>query len=1296
MDCGKIWIERILWIYYPQQKSRGFRISVVNQPTYNTKYQWYTYNTRTYQWEACYAGNYHGTGNTPVLFADYGGVGGQTGRFRCEATDTYGNTITSSEATVTMVRFIPSVTVTETDENQVTITWDQSTDATSYRISECTADGTVVRNLLTVPGTGIQGFSYVLDGVSPGMHYYSVTASRRFSGKTLEDSSLNGITVSGTPLTILTQPVGTTISAGESAAFTIAVNDATASIHWQVSTDGVVWNEPAQGNQRRLTLNPTETCYVRCKVTKDITYVISDTVCCEVLQVPFRITKNLDAAYWMETTSELEISAEGGDLTYQWYVNGEALPEATGNRFILPELNADATVFCRVSSGSDSLDSHTAAIHVGHAPVNGISLYQVNGPDLGHMAVGDLVELAFVLHPVSSETSVVWTSSNESVATVAGGVVRAVGTGSAVITAEANGHAATAALTVDSYRVEYNPNGGVFPDGSTADYNERVTVGQAASLPVVSREGDVFLGWTLDGESVISSYSGNQSVTLCAKWELYSAEAEDELAIVQDLQENQYAKIGTEALFEVVTNGARIRSYTWMVNDGSGWMPYGNGMSNDGSRSSLKVPATVNNNGWKYKVVIVAVKDGLMVESGVVTLSTGTAEPGDQRYTVTYDAGEGQFADGMNRREEKVLVGQTHILGGEEPTRENHSFAGWALNGETVTEFEVYADATVHAVWNEIMHIVPTGSMAASVDGPYPMQVVAVPEGATPAWSVDDDSVAALIVDAEDSSCASLSFLQEGTVTVTVSAGENAANYTVTCDSYYVRYHTNGGHWTFQGETTDGDYSIGLTEPGIASAPGDFLSHQVNGGVAREGYVFAGWSLTPEGDVSLGFNPATDRNLYAVWTVPTGYTVTYDAGEGQFSNGSSTRTDSTLAGMYVFSGEEPTRQGYTFAGWGVQEAYSYETHTVQAIRVSGDVTVSAVWNKVYDLVPTRVSLSQDGVDEDTNSMSSRIYLTSTIEGVDAVDYENLEFLWEESYDRVHWSAVTDNEGMTPALTSCTRWGILQAETVYLRETVNGVRSTMLQVHITGDGMSNYLVQYDANGGSFMDGYTVLVENGYVGGLYSPRPSQEPVRPGYNLLGWSTTRNGQVVDEVEKWSSFWLYAVWEPAVEEYTVTYHANGGNFDTGLTTRTERSSQSTYTLSDVLPVREGYAFDGWMLNGEIVDGTLSPTESITLFAQWKRVYKVTYDLNGGRYVLAGANNIVYSYTVETEPGPYTVVTEYEWHRYPQKDGARFTGWRHPDGSILNAGDTIQVTDDIFRPMKRLTNTRFPSTLPVP
>lgn len=54
-------------------------------------------------------------------------------------------------------------------------------------------------------------------------------------------------------------------------------------------------------------------------------------------------------------------------------------------------------------------------------------------------------------------------------------------------------------------------------------------------------------------------------------------------------------------------------------------------------------------------------------------------------------------------------------------------------------------------------------------------------------------------------------------------------------------------------------------------------------------------------------------------------------------------------------------------------------------------------------------------------------------------------------------------------------------------------------------------------------------------------------------------------------------------------------------------------------PVKEGYEFNGWMLDNELFDFTSKVSKDITLVANWtvktEKKYKITFDSNGGTNV---------------------------------------------------------------------------------
>ncbi len=150
--------------------------------------------------------------------------------------------------------------------------------------------------------------------------------------------------------------------------------------------------------------------------------------------------------------------------------------------------------------------------------------------------------------------------------------------------------------------------------------------------------------------------------------------------------------------------------------------------------------------------------------------------------------------------------------------------------------------------------------------------------------------------------------------------------------SYTVSYNANGG--TGAPASQSKYYSTTLFL--LSSAP------------SRTGYTFSGWSTSntaqtasyqPGGAYSL--NQST--TLYAVWKILT-YTVSFNANGGSGAPGSQTKTYGIL--MFLPT-TEPTRSGYSFAGWSTSS-----TATAASYQPGGSYTLNentvlyAVWKQI--------------------------------------------------------------------------------------------------------------------------------------------------------------------------------------------------------------------------------------------------------------------------------------------------------------------------------------------------------------
>ncbi|MCD8128320.1 MAG: Ig-like domain-containing protein [Oscillospiraceae bacterium] len=155
-----------------------------------------------------------------------------------------------------------------------------------------------------------------------------------------------------------------------------------------------------------------------------------------------------------------------------------AIAEGTA-AFTLYE-DSDGTDGCN----SDAIETAEVVISAGDTTVDvtGVALDQTEAA----LTVGETLTLTATVEPEdATDPTVTWTSDNESVATVTGGVVTAVAIGTATITATAGDCSATCAVTVTAAQTGDNTESNVAMDVSATE----LTVGDTVSVTVSVKEG---------------------------------------------------------------------------------------------------------------------------------------------------------------------------------------------------------------------------------------------------------------------------------------------------------------------------------------------------------------------------------------------------------------------------------------------------------------------------------------------------------------------------------------------------------------------------------------------------------------------------------------------------------------------------------------------------------------------------------------------------------------------------------------------------------------------------------------
>ena len=209
----------------------------------------------------------------------------------------------------------------------------------------------------------------------------------------------------------------------------------------------------------------------------------------------------------------------------------------------------------------------------------------------------------------------------------------------------------------------------------------------------------------------------------------------------------------------------------------------------------------------------------------------------------------------------------------------------------------------------------------------------------------------------------------------------------------------------------------------------------------------------------------------------------------------------------------------------------------------------------------------------------------------------------------------------------------------------------------------FTVSFETYGGTAVEAQTVE-ENGTA-----VRPA-DPVREGYDFAGWyADVAMTEVFDfGTPITADLTLYAEWTeiapPAPAEVTVTFNTEGGS---AVAAQTVHAGETAARPDD--PTREGFAFEGWFLDGAAFDFSTPVTENITLYAHWTEyvepvpvTHTVTFVSNGGTATVA---QTVAENGTAVRPGD------------PARSGYTFAGW-YADAALTRAFDfSAPITADV-------------------
>ena len=333
----------------------------------------------------------------------------------------------------------------------------------------------------------------------------------------------------------------------------------------------------------------------------------------------------------------------------------------------------------------------------------------------------------------------------------------------------------------------------------------------------------------------------------------------------------------------------------------------------------------------------------------------------------------------------------------------------------------------------------------------------------------------------------------------------------------------------------------------------------------------------------------------------------------------------------------PTKQGYTFAGWytdpSVESSKVEKMDTMPKFRPgTKGMLLFAKW------VPAEVDYTVEHYQQELNG-TYKLKETETARGITGK--------WTKANPKNY-------EGFQCARTTST--------------TIAADGSSVMKIYYN---RNKYTVTWNPENGT----EDIVQTYKYGAELNTPTVG----RAGYKFDGWytdgntkfattTTTVDGKPVG-VEVLKELTLHAKWKG--DQYTVTLNVNGGDALTGDSTRRVTFGQSYGELP--APTRTGYTFAGW--HTEKDGGTKVETDTVVqavedheLFAHWTaNTYNVTFDPMDG--------------TLADEQKTKTVIYNSRYGELPKPtlQGYNFVGWfttSGEDGKKVEANTIVQTAGE--------------------
>ncbi|NLR94312.1 leucine-rich repeat protein [Flammeovirga agarivorans] len=429
--------------------------------------------------------------------------------------------------------------------------------------------------------------------------------------------------------------------------------------------------------------------------------------------------------------------------------------------------------------------------------------------------------------------------------------------------------------------------------------------------------------------------------------------------------------------------------------------------------------------------------------------------------------------------------------------------------------------------------------------------------------------------------------------------------------------------------------------------------------LSKKGYEFNGWYTDPSFTTAITEIPSGstgDIALHSKWELIE-YSIYYHDGN--------TDSETYTVETDEYSLITPTKPGYTFEGWYLDESYTSKIETITK-GSTGDLDLYPKWKVIeysitynnvedYDGLSTYTIVSENYLLSDPSKEGYSFMgwfiddaYTTSISVIETGTLGNIDLYakWDIEEYTIHYHGVDDTDLPKVYTIESEDYQLKHPEKLgytfegwYLDESYTSKIETITKGS-TGDlnlyskwEIVEYTIIYNnIDNYNGLSSYTVLSDTYVLTKAY---------REGYTFEGWYLDESlTSEITEISKGSTgnLSLYAKWE--LQDYSIYYH-DVDNFN-GV----GGYSHTTETFQLEAPIRDGYNFVGWYLdqgyNNAIAEVVQGSTGDLNLYAKWEEVeYLITYQ-NVDTYL--GVN----SYTINS---PTISLSD------PSKNGYQFEGW---------------------------------------